>query len=158
PSPSGASRPAAAGWRNSPLVASWRRACLGEEASQKSREARIAGLARKIGPAAPAESEGSAEPGEVMTMVAAVTTDGAGITLSDPDVDGLRSALRGELIGPDHVGYETARRVWNGNVDRRPALVARCAGVADVQQAVGFARAHRLAVSVRGGGHSAPGY
>src|SRR5206468_846644 len=58
----------------------------------------------------------------------------------------------------DHGAYETARRVWNGNVDRRPALIARSTGVADVQQAVNFARIHRLALSVRGGGHSAPGY
>jgi FAD/FMN-containing dehydrogenase len=54
--------------------------------------------------------------------------------------------------------YDDARRVWNGNIDRRPALVVRCAGVADVQQAVGFASAHTLLASVRGGGHSAPGH
>ena len=52
----------------------------------------------------------------------------------------------------------SARRVWNGNIDRRPALIARCTGVADVQRAVEFARLHGLRVSVRGGGHSAPGY
>jgi FAD/FMN-containing dehydrogenase len=48
--------------------------------------------------------------------------------------------------------------VWNGNIDRRPALIARCMGVADVQRAVDFARTHGVRVSVRGGGHSAPGY
>ena len=48
--------------------------------------------------------------------------------------------------------------MWNGNIDRRPALIARCAGVSDVQQAVGFARSHELRLSLRGGGHSAPGY
>src|SRR5262245_10672572 len=90
--------------------------------------------------------------------IAAVTAEGAAITLSDTDIQGLRSALRGELIRRDHGSYETARRVWNGNVDRRPALVARCTGVADVQQAVYFARTRRLSVSVRGGGHSGPGY
>lgn len=93
-----------------------------------------------------------------MTMVAAVTADGAGITLSNAGIEGLRSALRGELIQSGHGSYETARRVWNGNIDRRPALIARCTGAADVQQAVNFARTHGLAVSVRGGGHSAPGY
>src|SRR5437867_1183406 len=93
-----------------------------------------------------------------MTTVPAVAADGSRITLATADVDGLRSALRGELIGSDHGAYETARRVWNGNVDRRPALIARSTGVADVQQAVNFARTHRLALSVRGGGHSAPGY
>jgi FAD/FMN-containing dehydrogenase len=90
--------------------------------------------------------------------IAAVTAEGTAITLSDTDIQGLRSALRGELIRSDHGSYETARRVWNGNIDRRPALVARCTGVADVQQAVYFARTRRLSVSVRGGGHSAPGY
>jgi FAD/FMN-containing dehydrogenase len=55
-------------------------------------------------------------------------------------------------------GFDQARRVWNGNVDRRPALIVRCAGVADVQHAVNFARSLGLLVSVRGGGHSAPGY
>src|SRR5258705_5826558 len=93
-----------------------------------------------------------------MTTVPAVAADGSRIPLVAADVDGLRSALRGELIGSDHGAYETARRVWNGNVDRRPALIARSTGVADVQHAVNFARTHRLALSVRGGGHSAPGY
>jgi FAD/FMN-containing dehydrogenase len=93
-----------------------------------------------------------------MTTIAAVTADGASIALSDADIEGLRSALRGELIGSDHGSYEAARRVWNGNIERRPALIARCAGVADVQRAIGFARTHHLAVSLRGGGHSAPGY
>ena len=93
-----------------------------------------------------------------MTTLAAVTADGARITLSDADIEGFRSELRGELIWSDHGGYDAARRVWNGNIDRRPALIARCSGVADVQRAITFARAHRLSMSVRGGGHSAPGY
>src|SRR6266536_3308219 len=93
-----------------------------------------------------------------MANVAAMTADGNGITLGAADVDGFRSALRGELIGSDHAGYEAARRVWNGNVDRRPALIARATGAADVQQAVNFARTNRLALALRGGGHSAPGY
>ena len=66
--------------------------------------------------------------------------------------------FRGELIGAGDPGYDAARRVWNGNIDRRPALVARCRGVADVRHAVSFAREEGLLVSVRGGGHSAPGY
>ena len=93
-----------------------------------------------------------------MTSIAAVTADGNSINLGTADVDGLRSALRGELIGSDHAGYAAARRVWNGNVDRRPALIVRATGAADVQQAVNFARANRLALALRGGGHSAPGY
>ena len=66
-----------------------------------------------------------------MANVTAVTADGTGINLGTADVDGLRSALRGELIRSDHAGYEAARRVWNGNVDRRPALILRATGVAD---------------------------
>ena len=93
-----------------------------------------------------------------MANVAAVTADGTGINLGAADVEGLRSALRGELIGSDHAGYEAARRVWNANVDRRPALIVRATGAADVKQAVNFARTHHLALALRGGGHSAPGY
>lgn len=73
-------------------------------------------------------------------------------------LEDLRQSFRGELIHREHSGYELARRVWNGNVDRRPALIARCTGVADVQAAVNFARTNGLLVSVRGGAHSAPGY
>src|SRR5262245_30256717 len=93
-----------------------------------------------------------------MTTIAAVTTDGAVTHLSDADVDGLRRSLLGEVLSSSHGGYEDARRVWNGNIDRRPALIARCTGTADVQQAINFARTHGLLVSLRGGGHSAAGY
>ncbi len=70
----------------------------------------------------------------------------------------LRPGFQGELIEAGDSGYETARMVWNGNINRHPALVARCTGVADVQAAVNFARQEELLTSVRGGGHSAPGY
>jgi FAD/FMN-containing dehydrogenase len=93
-----------------------------------------------------------------MARIAVVTLEGAVTHLSDADIEGLGRTLRGELISSGHGSYEDARRVWNGNIDRRPSLIVRCAGVADVQQAVNFARAHGLLVSVRGGGHSAPGY
>jgi hypothetical protein len=87
------------------------------------------------------------------------TTVGTGANLlTDERVAALRAALRGELIASDHAAYDHARRVWNGNIDRRPALIARCTGVADVQAAVNFARTHGLVLSVRDGGHSAPGY
>jgi FAD/FMN-containing dehydrogenase len=88
----------------------------------------------------------------------ATTADGTQATLGDGQLKELRDAIRGELIATDHTGYDGARRVWNGNIDRRPAIVVRCAGVADVQQSVNFARTHNLRLSVRGGGHSAPGY
>lgn len=73
-------------------------------------------------------------------------------------VASLRSSFSGELLTAETLGYDQARRVWNGNIDRHPALVARCTGVTDVREAVRFARELGLLVSVRGGGHSAPGY
>jgi hypothetical protein len=56
----------------------------------------------------------------------------------------IRDRLRGELILPDDPAYEDARRVWNGMIDKRPVLIVRCAGVAGVIRAVGFAREHEL--------------
>ena len=78
--------------------------------------------------------------------------------VSPEAVAALYEVFRGELIGSGDPGYDAARRVWNGNIDRHPALVACCRGVADVRHAVRFAREQGLLVSVRGGGHSAPGY
>ena len=67
------------------------------------------------------------------------------------------AGFRGEVIAPDDDGYEGARAVWNGTVDRRPALIARCSGTADVVAAVRFAREHDLEIAVRGGGHNVAG-
>jgi FAD/FMN-containing dehydrogenase len=72
-------------------------------------------------------------------------------------VQGFKTSLRGPLFRPDDVGYDEARKVWNGMIDRRPALIARCAGVADVITAVNFARTQQVLMSVRGGGHNVPG-
>jgi FAD/FMN-containing dehydrogenase len=90
--------------------------------------------------------------------ITATTLEGTRTNLNETDVDSLRRNLRGDLVVPGEGKYEEARRVWNGNVDRRPALIVRCQGVADVQHAVSFGRTFGLLVSVRGGGHSAPGY
>jgi FAD/FMN-containing dehydrogenase len=73
-------------------------------------------------------------------------------------IDGLRSALRGELIDPANASYDSTRVVWNGMFDRRPALIARCRNAADVVASVIFARNHRLAIAIRGGGHNVAGY
>src|SRR5512132_2358998 len=70
----------------------------------------------------------------------------------------LRARFRGTLLRPGEEGYDHARRVWNGAIDRRPALIARCAGADDVQQALLFARERGLPISIRGGGHSVVGY
>ncbi len=79
------------------------------------------------------------------------------VHVDDAAVEELRAGLGGALIGPADPGYDEHRKVWNGSIDRRPGLIARCAGVADVRAAVRFARAHDLTVAVRGGGHSFPG-
>src|ERR687889_104485 len=73
------------------------------------------------------------------------------------DIAGLQDGFRGELLHPRDPGYEDPRRVWNGSISRFPALIARCAGVADVITAVRFARDTGILVAVRGGGHSFPG-
>jgi FAD/FMN-containing dehydrogenase len=73
------------------------------------------------------------------------------------DIGEFRNSLRGPLLQPGDPGYDSARRVWNGGIDRKPALIARCTGPADVISAVKFARTNNLLVSVRGGGHNVTG-
>jgi FAD/FMN-containing dehydrogenase len=77
--------------------------------------------------------------------------------IEEPGVSELRAIFRGTLLRPGDPGYEPARRVWNGMIDRRPALIARCAGAADVIRAVGYARERGLPLAVRGGGHNVAG-
>lgn len=86
--------------------------------------------------------------------ISAVTGDGRRILLRAADVADFAAGLRGELLLADSAGYDDARRVWNGMFNRKPALIARCAGAADIVRSVQFARAHDLLVAVRGGGHS----
>ena len=69
----------------------------------------------------------------------------------------LDSAFRGRLVRPPDSDYDEARSIWNGSIDRSPALVARCTGVADVMAAVAFGRRTGMLTAVRGGGHSFPG-
>ena len=72
------------------------------------------------------------------------------------DIAGLQDGFRGELLRPEDTGYEDARKVWNGSINRLPALIARCAGVADVIAAVKFAKDTGLLVAVRSGGTATP--
>ena len=72
-------------------------------------------------------------------------------------IDGFRAAMDGPVILPGEAGFDDSRRVWNAAIDRRPALIARCATTADVVAAVGFAREYGLEVSVRGGAHNPAG-
>src|SRR3954471_22014099 len=78
--------------------------------------------------------------------------------LGNGTVAEFAEAMRGEVLRPGDDGYEAARPIWNGAHDRHPALIARCAGVADVLRAVELARSENLLVAVRGGGHSIPGF
>jgi FAD/FMN-containing dehydrogenase len=93
-----------------------------------------------------------------MTAGKVLETEGRSvIVLDDADVADLTRYFRGELIRRDDPSYDSARRIWNGAIDRYPALVARCTGAADVIAAVRFAREHELTVAVRGGGHNVAG-
>jgi FAD/FMN-containing dehydrogenase len=85
-----------------------------------------------------------------MTVTEAVQLDPAGLKE-------FETSFRGQVVRPGDASYDDHRRVWNGSIDRRPALIVRCAGVADVIAAVKFARATGLPAAVRGGGHSFPG-
>ena len=78
--------------------------------------------------------------------------------LGDGAIEELRQALMGPVVAPGDADYERSRRVWNGVIDRHPALVARCASTADVVEAVRFARSERLLTAIRGGGHNVAGY
>lgn len=69
----------------------------------------------------------------------------------------LRSAMGGSVVGPGDDGYDTARRVWNADIDRRPAAIAQCRSDDDVNAAIGFAASHGLEIAVRGGAHSSSG-
>jgi FAD/FMN-containing dehydrogenase len=77
--------------------------------------------------------------------------------LDEGAVSTFKAGLRGRLFCPGDEGYDEARKVWNGMIDRRPALIARCAGVADVIAAVNFAREQGLPVAIRGGSHNVTG-
>src|SRR5438046_3732000 len=92
-----------------------------------------------------------------MTDLRVITTEGTDAILEEAAAHDFAAGLRGPLLRPGDGGYDEARKVWNGMIDRRPALIARCAGAADVMAAVRFARTHELLVSVRGGGHNITG-
>ena len=84
-------------------------------------------------------------------------TSAVGTPLEEARIQEFESGLRGRLLRPGGDGYDEARRVWNAMIDKRPALIARCAGVSDVISSVNFARTNDLLVSIKGGGHSVAG-
>lgn len=78
-------------------------------------------------------------------------------SLDDDLIQSFASGLSGQVVRPGDADYDQARRVWNGMIDKHPALIVLCAGVADVVAAVNLAREHDLLVAVRGGGHNVAG-
>jgi hypothetical protein len=90
-------------------------------------------------------------------VLAGTGTSVEAVALQASTLETFRATLRGTLLRPGDAEYDAARKVWNGTIDRRPALIVRCVGVADVIQAVTFARGHGLPVSIRGGGHNVAG-
>jgi len=78
--------------------------------------------------------------------------------LEENAVEELRRQLAGEVVVPQDSEYDAARSVWNGYIDKRPRVVARCRGVADILAALRFARAHSLLTAIRGGGHNVAGF
>jgi FAD binding domain len=93
-----------------------------------------------------------------MAELRITTMQGTEAVLKDTVIEAFRSRVRGELLCPGDAGYDATRQVFNGMIDRRPALIVRCTGTADVIECVRFAREHDLVVSVRGGGHSVAGH
>jgi len=87
----------------------------------------------------------------------AKTMDGREIDLTQETLNGLKMRLRGPAFTPGDVGYDESRTVWNGMFDKRPAVVARCLGAADVMTCVQFARERELLLCIKGGGHNIAG-
>ena len=85
------------------------------------------------------------------------TLSGDYAVIRESAVEDFRGSLHGESLLPGDDGYDGARRIWNGMIDKRPAMIARCSGTADVINSVNFARENNLLISVRGGGHNFPG-
>jgi FAD/FMN-containing dehydrogenase len=79
------------------------------------------------------------------------------VSLTSEVIDTLKSKVRGSVLTPADAGYDEARTVWNATIDRRPAMIVRCAGTADVIATVGFARDNGLVLSIRGGAHNIAG-
>ena len=92
-----------------------------------------------------------------MSSLQATVQTGSTKTLNKENLAEFKSSLRGDLLLPGDSEFDSARKLWNDMIDRRPALIVQCRGTHDVTQAVNFARAHNLIIAVRGGGHNVAG-
>jgi FAD/FMN-containing dehydrogenase len=92
-----------------------------------------------------------------MNDLSLTTLEGSKTAVSAPGIEALAGQLRGQVLVASDASYEAARSIWNAMVDRRPGLIVRCAGAADVVAAVNFARDNNVLVAVRGGGHNIAG-
>ena len=92
-----------------------------------------------------------------MVELQAITSNGQGTALSEEAIEDFRKSLGGPLILPGDGEYDEARTLWNGMIEKHPALITRCVGVSDIIESVKFGRANDLLVAVKGGGHSFPG-
>jgi FAD/FMN-containing dehydrogenase len=90
-------------------------------------------------------------------MVQQAVKNVSGIAVDDSTVQAFAGRLRGKIVRPDNVSYDETRRIWNGMINKRPAMIVRCQGASDVMEAVKFAREHGVKASVRGGGHNIAG-
>src|SRR5207247_8148937 len=95
---------------------------------------------------------------ETRNSLVEVRGEERGTILNEKSIVELQGKIRGEVIGPGHKQYDEARKVYNAMIDKRPAAIVRCQGVADVIAATKAARAERLTIAVRGGWHSVPGF
>ncbi|MHA2096588.1 MAG: FAD-binding oxidoreductase [Candidatus Hodarchaeales archaeon] len=92
-----------------------------------------------------------------MSKIKTITTSYEEVFLNENDLEKLKSLIQGDVLLPTDTEYDSARRIWNGMIDKCPAMIVRCTGPADVIDAVKFARKHNILVSVRGGGHNVAG-
>lgn len=106
-------------------------------------------------PAATVRGAGRME--EIMDNLNLTTLQRGQTMVNDVAIDAFAAGFRGSLLTSKDMDYNEARTIWNAMIDRRPGLIARCAGAADVVRAVRFARDNNLLVSVRGGGHGIAG-
>src|SRR5579863_2787544 len=92
-----------------------------------------------------------------MNSVESTTISGGTTVLSSAEIDGFAAQFHGRLLRAGDDGYDAARAIWNAMIDKRPALIARCATTADVVRVVHFARDKELLLAIRGGGHNIAG-